>query len=58
MGLVMDERILKEFVAEVLTVCRWDDTGVTGDLVEPALVVAMELGMTVEEIKELAGERR
>jgi len=53
----MDVRILKEFVAEVLTVCRYDDTGVTGDLVEPALTAAMELGMTVEEVRVLAGER-
>lgn len=52
----MDIRILKEFVAEVLTVCRWDDTGVTLDLVEPALVAAQELGMTPEEIRKLAGD--
>lgn len=49
-------RILREFVAEVLTVCRYDDTGVTLDLVEPALMAAQELGMSEEEIRKLSGE--
>lgn len=52
----MDNRFVRELIEEVLTVARWDDTGVTGDLVEPAFRAAIEIGMTQEEIKGLVGE--
>lgn len=52
----MDIRLVRDLVENVLTTCRWDDTGVTLDLVEPALRVAIDIGMTQEEIKELANE--
>lgn len=47
---------VKALIAEVLTVCRWDDTGVTLDLVEPVYRAAIEIGMSEEEIKKLVGE--
>jgi hypothetical protein len=50
----MELRIIRDLVVEVLTTCRADETGVTGDLIEPALRVAAEIGMTEEEIRELA----
>ena len=50
----MDMRIIRNLIEEVLTTCRWDDTGVTLDLVEPALKAAIEIGMTEDELKALA----
>jgi hypothetical protein len=47
-------RAIRTLVEEVLTICRWDDTGTTVDLIEPALIVAEEIGMTREEIEELS----
>lgn len=49
----MELRIIRELVVEVLTTCHADDTGITYDLVEPALRAAAEIGMTEEEIREL-----
>jgi len=49
-----EEAVFKRLIEEVLTTCRWDDTGVTGDLIEPALEAAEVLGMTREEIEELS----
>ena len=43
-------------IEEVLTICRWDDTGVTLDFVELAFWAVIEIGMTKEEIEELAIE--
>lgn len=51
----MELRIIRELIEEVLTVCRWDDTGVTMDLVEPAMRAAIEIGMTKDEVGELIG---
>jgi len=50
----MELRVIRDLVVEVLTTCRADDTGVTYDLIEPALRAAAEIGMTEEEIKALA----
>jgi len=47
----MDERILKEFVLEVLAVCRADYEGVTWGLEDKALEAGAELGMTEEELE-------
>lgn len=52
----MDIRILKEFVAEVLTVCKHDYDSVTCGLEEVAFQAGAELGMTMEEMKKLLGE--
>lgn len=52
----MDLRILKEFVAEVLTVCKNDDTGITWDLYELALTVGAEIEMTKEELDKIYSE--
>lgn len=46
-------RILLEFVAEVLTVCKNDDTGVTWGIQDKALEAGVELGMTEEELQEM-----
>jgi hypothetical protein len=51
---MMDVRVLKEFVLEVLSVCRSDYDGVTWGLEEKALEAGAELGMSKEE---LSGER-
>lgn len=53
----MELRIIRELVVEVLTTCRADDTGVTFDLIEPALRAAVEIGMSEEEIRELANQK-
>lgn len=45
---------VKELIREVLTIARWDDTGVTLDLVEPAFRAAVEIGMSREEIQKMA----
>lgn len=45
---------VKELIREVLTICKYDDTGVTLDLVEPAFRAAVEIGMTREQIEEMA----
>lgn len=52
----MDLRILKEFVAEVLVVCRNDFEGVTWGLEDLALVAGAELGMTIEELRKIQDE--
>jgi hypothetical protein len=52
----MDIRVLKEFVAEVLVICKNDDTGVSIDLLEPALTAGLELGMTREELEKIIDE--
>lgn len=52
----MNNRFVRELIEEVLTTCRWDDTGVTGDLIEPAYRAAIEIGMTEADIRKLAGE--
>jgi hypothetical protein len=53
-------RILREFVAEVLTVCANDDGDnggyITWGLEDKALEAGAELGMTMEEMKKLLGE--
>ena len=49
----MELRIIRKLIEEVLITCHADDTGVTHDLVEPALEAAAEIGLTSEEIKEL-----
>jgi hypothetical protein len=49
-------RFVKALIEEVLTVCRWDDTGVTLDLVEPAYRAAIEIGMSEDDIKEIVGD--
>lgn len=49
----MELRVIRKLIEEVLTTCHADDTGVTYDLVEPALEAAAEIGLTSEEIKEL-----
>ncbi len=54
----MELRVIRKLVEEVLTTCRWDDTGVTHDLLIPALEAAAEIGMTGEEIIELANQER
>lgn len=46
----METRILKEFVLEVLVVCRADVDGVTWGLEDKALEAGAELGMTEEEL--------
>lgn len=46
-------RILVEFVAEVLTVCKNDHTGVTWGLEDKALQAGAELGMTKEELERI-----
>lgn len=56
----MDIRILKEFVAEVLTVCA-NDTGdggwhITWGLEDKALQAGAELGMSLEEMHKIRGE--
>lgn len=43
-------RILKEFVQEVLAVCRADFDGITWGLEDKALEAGQELGMTQEEL--------
>lgn len=53
----MELRIIRDLIVEVLTTCRADDTGVTYDLIEPALRAAAEIGMSEEEIRELAKEQ-
>lgn len=52
----MDIRILKEFVAEVLTVCESDCDGVTWGLAEKALQAGAELGMSKEELQRIMDE--
>lgn len=52
----MELRVIRKLIEEVLTTCHADDTGVTYDLVEPALEAAAEIGMTSEEIKRLVNE--
>lgn len=47
---------VRKLIEEVLTVCRYDDTSVTFDLIEPAFRAAEEIGMSKEEIKKLVGE--
>ena len=47
---------VRNLIEEVLTICRWDDTGVTLDLIDPVCRAAIEIGMTEEEIKDLIGE--
>lgn len=49
----MDVRVLEEFVAEVLVVCKNDYEGVTWGLEEKALQAGAELGMTPEELQEI-----
>jgi hypothetical protein len=49
----MDTKLLKEFVAEVLVVCKNDHDGLTYGLEEKALEAGLELGMTTEELKEI-----
>jgi hypothetical protein len=53
---------LTEFVQEVLTICNYDDTGVTDDLIEPAAVCAEILQMNnkneEEDDKSFAYSRR
>lgn len=51
-----ENRFVRELIAEVLTIYREDDTGVTMDLVEPAYRAAIEVGMTEQDIKNLVGE--
>jgi hypothetical protein len=50
----MEIRIIRDLIMEVLTTCRADDTGVTGDLIEPALRAAAEIGMSESEIRAIA----
>jgi hypothetical protein len=56
----MDIRILREFVAEVLTVCANDtsDGGwhITWGLEEKALQAGAELGMTKQELERILEE--
>lgn len=52
----MDIRILKEFVAEVLVVCKNDDDGITWGLEDKALEAGAELGMTKEELEKITLE--
>lgn len=52
----MDVRILKEFVAEVLTVCKNDYDGITWGLEDKAFQAGAELGMSKQELEELLGE--
>lgn len=52
----MDERVLREFVAEVLVACKYDYDGNTYGLEDKALQAGAELGMTMEEMKKLLGE--
>lgn len=47
---------VKLLIQEVLTICKYDDTGVTLDLVEPALRAGIEIGMSQEELEQLAEE--
>lgn len=46
-------RILREFVAEVLTVCKYDYDGVTYGLEDKAFQAGAELGMTRDELEGL-----
>ena len=52
----MDVRVLKEFVAEVLVVCRNDHDGITWGLEDLALSAGAELGMTKEELDKIWDE--
>lgn len=52
----MDIRILKEFVAEVLTVCANDLEGITWGLEDKAFQAGAELGMTKEEMEKILSE--
>lgn len=49
----MDERILREFVAEALVICANDYDGVTWGLEDKALQAGAELGITKEEMDEI-----
>jgi hypothetical protein len=55
-GAGVNVRVVRELVEEVLLTCRWDETGVTSSLVDLALNAAIEIGMSEEEIRELASE--
>jgi hypothetical protein len=48
-------RQVKKLIEEVLTVCRWDDTGVTFDLYDQARRAGEEIGMTEKELDSLTG---
>lgn len=50
----MELRVLKEFVLEVLAVCRADEDGITWGLEDKALEAGQELGMTEEELNNEA----
>lgn len=52
----MDLRILKEFVATVLTVVKNDEEGNCWDLWEMAYTAGAELGMTKEELDKIYNE--
>lgn len=50
---ILDIRILKEFVAEVLTVCKYDYDCVTAGLEDKAFQAGAELGIPKEELERL-----
>lgn len=52
----MDVRILKEFVAEVLTTCKYDYDMVTSGLEDKAFQAGAELGMSLKEMRIMLGE--
>lgn len=52
--MIQEGRFVRELIEEVLIACREDDTGVTFDLLEAAALAAEEIGMTQEEMQEIA----
>lgn len=49
----MDIRVLKEFVAEVLTYCKNDQDGLAYGLEDKAFQAGAELGMSKEELEKI-----
>lgn len=52
----MELRIIRQLIEEVLVVCKNDDTGVTFDLLEPAIRAAQEIGMTQADVEKMLDE--
>lgn len=52
----MELRIIRQLIEEVLVVCKNDDTGVTFDLLEPAVRAGQEIGMTEADMEKILNE--
>jgi len=48
-------RQVRKLIEEVFTTCRNDDVGITWDLYDQARRAGEEIGMTEQELDELAG---